>query len=100
MSVSRVILQHAYTQVLNIVVRFFSILWHPVVLGANNYTLYRKDTEPLYHPFIYSLLSGIYPFYAMHSSLVTITLQDIHKMNCHKIKKIIPPWNPTAEPNG
>ena len=90
-------------QVLNIVVRFFFILWHPVVLGANNYKLYRKDTEYLYHSFMYSLvslLSGIYPFYATHSSLITITLQDIHEMNCQKIKIIIPPWNPTAEPNG
>ena len=36
---------------------------------------YRKDTEHLYHAFMYSiviLLSGIYPFYAMLSLLVTI----------------------------
>ena len=38
-------------------------------------TSYRKDTEHLYHAFVYSiviLLSGIYPFYAMLSLLVTI----------------------------
>ena len=38
-------------------------------------TKYRKDTEHLYHAFMYSiviLLSGIYPFYAMLSLLVTI----------------------------
>ena len=45
---------------------------------------YRKDTEPFYHSFMYSLvslLSGIYPFYAMHSLLVTIMLQyiDLYK---------------------
>ena len=37
--------------------------------------LYRKDTEHLYHAFVYSLvilLSGIYPFNAMLSLLVTI----------------------------
>ena len=36
--------------------------------------MYRKDTEPLYHPFMYSLvslLSNIYPLPAMHSLLVT-----------------------------
>ena len=35
--------------------------------------VYRKDTEPLYHLFLYSLtlLSGIYPLLAMHSMLVT-----------------------------
>ena len=35
---------------------------------------YRKDTEPLYHSFVYSLvslLSSIYPLPAMHSLLVT-----------------------------
>ena len=35
---------------------------------------YRKDTEPLYHSFIYSvvsLLSSIYSLPAMHSLLVT-----------------------------
>ena len=35
---------------------------------------YCKDTEPLYHSFMYSLvslLSGIFPFLAMHSLLVT-----------------------------
>ena len=42
---------------------FMSVLW------------YCKDTEPLYHSFIYSLvslLSGIYPLPAMHSLLVTL----------------------------
>ena len=37
--------------------------------------LYRKDTEPLYHFFMYSLvtvLSDFYPLHAMHSLLVTI----------------------------
>ena len=36
---------------------------------------YHKDTEPLYHSFIYSLvslLSGIYPLPAMHSTLFTL----------------------------
>ena len=43
------------------------------------YQLYRKDTEHLYHAFMYSiviLLSGIYPFYAMLSLLVTIILNN------------------------
>ena len=37
---------------------------------------YRKDTEPLYHSFMYSLvshLSSIYPLPAMHSLLVTLS---------------------------
>ena len=36
---------------------------------------YRKDTEALYHSFMYSLvslISGIYPLPAMHSLLVTL----------------------------
>ena len=36
---------------------------------------YHKDTEPLYHSFMYSLeslLSSIYPLPAMHSLLVTL----------------------------
>ena len=40
--------------------------------------IYRKDTEHLYHAFVYSLvilLSGIYPFNAMLSLLVTIILR-------------------------
>ena len=43
-------------------------------------SLYRKDTEPLYHSFMYSLislLSGIYPLPAMHSLLVTFMWQNI-----------------------
>ena len=37
---------------------------------------YRKDTEPLYHSFMYSLvslLSSIYPLPVMHSLLVTLS---------------------------
>ena len=37
----------------------------------------RKDTKPLYHSFLYSLVSllpGIYPLPAMHLLLVTLTL--------------------------
>ena len=40
--------------------------------------VYRKDTEHLYHAFVYSLvilLSGIYPFNAMLSLLVTIIFE-------------------------
>ena len=40
---------------------------------------YRNDTEPLYHPFMYSLvslLSGIYPLPAMHSLLVTLYVTE------------------------
>ena len=36
--------------------------------------LYRKDTEPLYHSFMYSLvllLSGIYPLHISHGESVT-----------------------------
>ena len=42
-------------------------------------TVYRKDTEPLYHNFMYSfvsLLSGIYPLPAMHSLLVTLYVME------------------------
>ena len=42
---------------------------------------YRKDTEHLYHAFVYSLvsfLSGIYPLLAMHSLLVTSLYQGVH----------------------
>ena len=41
--------------------------------------LYRKDTEPLHHYFMYSvvtLLSGIYPLPAMHSLLVTFNVTE------------------------
>ena len=41
---------------------------------------YRKDTEPLYHSFMYSLvslLSSIYPLPAMHSLLVTSDVGNI-----------------------
>ena len=45
-----------------------------------NFTLsYRKDTEPLYHSFMYSLvslLSSIYPLPAMHSLLVTLYVTE------------------------
>ena len=44
---------------------------------------YRKDTVPLFHCFMYSLvspLSGIYPFLAIHSLLVTIMLRDIENL--------------------
>ena len=43
---------------------------------------YRKDTEPLYHSFMYSLvslLSGIYPLPAMQSLLVTYQLLTIYQ---------------------
>ena len=43
--------------------------------------LYRKDTEPLYYSFMYSivsLLSGIYPLPAMHSLLVGISVNNDH----------------------
>ena len=42
---------------------------------------YHKDTEPLYHSFMYSLvslLSCIYPFLEMHSLLVTIICYEIY----------------------
>ena len=42
---------------------------------------YRKDTEPFYHSFMYSLislLSGIYPFLAMNSLLVTIIFINLN----------------------
>ena len=53
--------------------------------------MYRKDTEPLYHAFMYSpiiLLSSIYPFTQCLSLLVTIILRTkfpkeqtlVHKM--------------------
>ena len=44
------------------------------------YFNYRKDTEPLYHAFMYSpvsLLSVIYPLPAMLSLLVTLYVQNI-----------------------
>ena len=40
---------------------------------------YLKDTKPLYHSFMYSLvslLSGIYPLTAMHSLLVTLYMTE------------------------
>ena len=40
---------------------------------------YHKDTEPLYHSFMYSLvslLSGIYPLRAMHPLLVTLYVME------------------------
>ena len=41
---------------------------------------YHKDTEPLYHSIMYSLvslLSGIYPLPSKHSLLVTLYLSDV-----------------------
>ena len=41
---------------------------------------YLKDTEPSFHSFLYSLvslLSGIYPFLAMHSLLVTVICYNL-----------------------
>ena len=46
---------------------------HSTLYGRSDGS-YHKDTEPLYHSFMYSLvslLSGIYPLPAMHSLLVT-----------------------------
>ena len=43
------------------------------------YQLYRKDTEPLCHSFMYSLVtlpSGIYLIPAMHSLLVTLYVME------------------------
>ena len=40
---------------------------------------YRKDTEPLFHSFMYtlvSILSGIYPLPAMHSLLATVYAKE------------------------
>ena len=51
------------------------IEWSVNRMASEYQTRYRKDTEHLYHAFMYSiviLLSGIYPFYAMLSLLVTI----------------------------
>ena len=45
----------------------------------NKDCFYRKDTEHLYHAFVYSpvsILSGIYPLPAMHLLLVT---SDVRK---------------------
>ena len=50
----------------------------------NNNQLYRKDTEPLYHAFMYSpiiLLSSIYPFTQCLSLLVTIMV-DVSLDGC------------------
>ena len=60
-------------------VQIFSVLvFYDYSLHYIKYHLkykYHKDTEPLYHSFMYSLvslLSGIYPLPAMHSLLVTL----------------------------
>ena len=37
---------------------------------------YHNDTEPLYHSFMYSLVSGIYSLPAMHSLLVTLYVTE------------------------
>ena len=39
---------------------------------------YRKDTEPLFNSFMYSLLSTINPLPAMHSLLVTLYVTEYH----------------------
>ena len=44
--------------------------------------MYHKDTEPLYHSFMYSLislLSGVYSLPAMHSLLVTLYVTEYSK---------------------
>ena len=41
-----------------------------VIVGSMMLISYRKDTEPLYHSFMFSLVS-LYPLPAMHSLLVT-----------------------------
>ena len=38
---------------------------------------YHEDTEHLYHAFMYSLLSSVYPVPAMHSLLVTSDVRII-----------------------
>ena len=46
---------------------------------SDHSTTYHKDTEPLYHAFMYSpvsLFSGIYSLPAMHSLLVTSGVSD------------------------
>ena len=68
---------------------FYSIQ-NVVKLGLLNLTRvlccsqYRKDTEPLYNYFMYSLvslLSGIYPLPAMHSLLVTSDVRNIKQLS-------------------
>ena len=56
---------------------------HELVLSVHQIFIkqctYRKDTEPLYHFLMYSLvslLSGIYPLLAMHSLLVTLYVTE------------------------
>ena len=61
---------------------FGDILHHKLVKAYqfNKLTFYRKDTEPLYHSFMYSLvslLSSIYPLPAMHSLLVTLYVAEV-----------------------
>ena len=48
----------------------------PILLHLCN-GKYPKDTEPLYHSFMYKLLFVTYPFHAMLSLLVKIMLRDI-----------------------
>ena len=53
---------------------------------------YRKDTEPLYHSFMYnlvSIISSIYPLPAMDSLLVTILILD---SSITKFKREINSW--------
>ena len=55
--------------------RAFALRQSIRVSASGSQPLYRKDTETLYHAFMYqlvSLLSGIYPVLAMHSLLATI----------------------------
>ena len=50
-----------------------------------------KDTEPLYHSFMYSLVSllfGIYPLPAMHSLLVTLSSDSHMKMDAKAVSLI------------
>ena len=56
---------------------------------------YRKDTEHLYHAFMYSLVthffSSIYPVPAMHSLLVTSDVRNMSFTSCKS-------WNYSIDP--
>ena len=50
-----------------------------IIVDREKNLQYRKDTEPLYHSFMYlfaSLLSVIYPLPAMHSLLVILHVME------------------------
>ena len=50
------------------------------IMQVSHYCFYRKDIEPLYHSFMYSLvslLSGLYSLPTMHSLLVTLYAPNI-----------------------